>query len=54
MEELQLALKKAKNRRASGTENLNADLFKYASTSLKDKGLHLCSNKWPKHHISKD
>jgi hypothetical protein len=54
MEDLDLVLKKAKNRKSPGIDNLNVELFKYGSTLLKTKLLQLFNNVWHNLQIPKD
>jgi hypothetical protein len=51
MEELDLVLKKAKNRKSPGTDNLNVELFKYGGGLLKNKLLQLLNDIWHNHQI---
>jgi hypothetical protein len=44
MEKLDLELKKAKNRKSPGTNNLNEDLLKYEGASLKKQRSLLFNN----------
>jgi hypothetical protein len=54
MEELDLVLKKAKNRKSPGTDNLNVELFKYGGRLLKNKLLQLLNNIRHNHQIPRD
>jgi hypothetical protein len=54
MEELDLVLKKAKNRKSPGKDDLNLELFKYGGEPLKNKLLQLLSNIWHNHQIPRN
>jgi hypothetical protein len=54
MEELDYVLKKGKNRKSPGIDNLNVELFKYGSALLKSKLLHLFNNIWHNLQVPKD
>jgi hypothetical protein len=54
MEDLDLVLKKAKNRKSPGIDNLNVELFKYGNTLPINKLLQLFNNAWHNLQIPKD
>lgn len=54
IQELDDALLKTKNRKATGQDGINAELYKYGGLFLKLRLLHLYNMCWKSHKIPED